>query len=250
MRYKQALSACCEIALLSTLNPTGSSASYTPRMESNSSPLSHMLIWVQRYADTVMARDNLHLSPALISKAAARRLHQGIKAIEAYLHRFLLLLAMQIEPELASANRARAIYGVKGVRKPAPCRGLSFRMPQNRGIDFALSHRFERLRADRRGRGSVSPTQITARPYLERMAVLRALMSDPYKRARRLAWTLARRRPGLLLVPGCADAVRNRHGTEFSALYTAMATGILTQSRARPPPLGPVPRPPPRIRRL
>ncbi|MEM7493939.1 MAG: hypothetical protein AAF296_11190, partial [Pseudomonadota bacterium] len=201
-------------------------------MESNASSLSHMLIWAQRYADAVMARDNLHLAPALISKAAARRVRQGIKAIEAYLRRFLLLLAMQIEPELASANRARAIYGVKGLRKPVERQSLSFRMPQNRGIDFALSHRFECLRAARRDNGSVSPTQITASSYLERIAALRALMSDPYKRARRLAWTLARRRPGLLLAPGRADEVRNRHGTEFSALYTAMATGILSQSRA------------------
>ncbi|MEM1391236.1 MAG: hypothetical protein AAGG45_09165 [Pseudomonadota bacterium] len=209
-----------------------------------------MLIWAQRYADKVIAKDNLHLSPARISKAAARRVRQGIKAIEAYLRRVLLLLALQIEPELAGANRARAIYGRKGSRKSAQRPVLSLRACQNRGIDFALSHRLERLRADRGGINSFSPTQMAARPYLERMAALRALMNDPYKRARRLAWTLARRRPGFLLAPGRADAVRNRYGTEFSALYTAMAAGILTRSRARPPPLGPMPRPPPRIRVL
>ncbi|MEM1036278.1 MAG: hypothetical protein AAGI14_05915 [Pseudomonadota bacterium] len=214
-----------------------------------SSPLS-MLIWAQRYADAVIARDNLHLAPALISKAAARRVRRGIKAIEAYLRRVLLLLALQIEPELARENRARPIYGRKGPRRAAKRPLLSLKAFPKEGIDFALSDKIMDLQASNRGACSPHPTPVPARPYLARIAALRELMNDPYTRARRLAWHIARRRPGFLLAPGAQDAVRNRYGTEFSALYTAMGAGIPARSRARPPPLGPAPRPPPRIRVL
>ncbi|MEM1087134.1 MAG: hypothetical protein AAGH90_05345 [Pseudomonadota bacterium] len=235
------------MTIVPKINPTDFTPTYTPRMESKpSSPLS-MLKWAQRYADTVLARDNLHLAPALISKAAARRVRQGIKAIEAYLRRFLLMLALQIEPELAAENRARPIYGRKGPREVATRPVLSLKAFPKEGIDFALSRKILDLQAVNRGSGSVHPTPIPARPYLAKLAALRELMNDPYARARRLAWHLARRRPGVLFAPGAQDAVRNRHGTEFSALYASMTAGILTQSRARPPPLGPASKPSPRI---
>ncbi|MEL8055756.1 MAG: hypothetical protein AAGK66_06360, partial [Pseudomonadota bacterium] len=108
---------------------------------------------------------------------------------------------------------------------------------------------FKALRAHPK-RPNTGRAQVPARPLIEQMKALRTLMANPDARARKLAWTLARRRPGLMLAPGAHDAVKNRHGTEVSATYTAMGHAILQLSRARPPPLGPVPRPPPRIRVL
>ncbi|MEM7493136.1 MAG: hypothetical protein AAF296_07105, partial [Pseudomonadota bacterium] len=126
---------------------------------------------------------------------------------------------------------------------------FAFRTFPKAGIDFALSSRFEALK-HRPRTPNTGRTQVPARPLLERLTQLRALIKAPQARARKLAWHMARRRPGLMLAPGNHDAVKNRYGTEFSTTYTLMGHAILRLSRARPPPIGPVPRPPPRIRVL
>lgn len=49
------------------------------------------------FAAKVLSRDNLHLGPREVSRAAVLRLKQGILALEAYLRRVLFLLALQFE---------------------------------------------------------------------------------------------------------------------------------------------------------
>ncbi|MEM1087914.1 MAG: hypothetical protein AAGH90_09295, partial [Pseudomonadota bacterium] len=49
---------------------------------------------------SVTARDHLQLNPATITKAAAKRLRQGLRQIEAYLRRVLILMALMLEPGL------------------------------------------------------------------------------------------------------------------------------------------------------
>ena len=215
-------------------------------MEIRSSLFPHASQWAQRYADKVIAKDGLHLSPALISKAAAKRLKQAIRAMEAYLRRMLVLLALSLEPDLKPDMRERP---VRPSKRPQTTPSFTFRTFPKAGIDFALSSQFETLR-HRPKPANTGRNQVPARPLLDRLTQLRALIEAPQARARKLAWHLARRRPGLMLAPGHHDAVKNRYGTEFSTTYTLMGHAILQQSRARPPPIGPVPRPPPRIRVL
>ena len=90
---------------------------------------------------------------------------------------------------------------------------------------------------------------VPARGLLQRLSALKAILDNPEPRARRLAWSLARNRPGILLAAQ-GRAVPARWGTEPSALYTAMGFAISQTSRAPPPPLGPRPRAGPRIRRI
>ncbi|MEM1088526.1 MAG: hypothetical protein AAGH90_12430 [Pseudomonadota bacterium] len=170
-------------------------------MEIRRSLFTHAAQWASRYADKVIARDDLHLSPTLISKAAARRVAQGIRVIEAYLRRMLILLALSLEPTLKPDTRERAVHfwPPRNPRDPRP--DFKFRVFKNEGIESALSTRFEALRA-RPKRPKIDRAQVPARPLIERMKALRTLMANPDARARRLAWTLARRRPGLMLAPG------------------------------------------------
>ena len=92
---------------------------------------------------------------------------------------------------------------------------------------------------------------VQAAPLLARLSALKALLDAPDARARRLAFHLARRRPGPI-IPPCLNqpGVPRRYGTELSAIYDALAQAIWTAGRARPPPLGPAPKLGPRIRRL
>ncbi|MEO0549449.1 MAG: hypothetical protein AAFZ91_05975 [Pseudomonadota bacterium] len=87
-------------------------------------------------------------------------------------------------------------------------------------------------------------------PLVARLKALKTLLEAPTERAKRLAFHLARRRPGPLLAPGRHADVPRRWGTELSMLYEGMAESIRKLSQARPPPLDPVAKPPPRIRLL
>ena len=199
--------------------------------------------FAQLFAAKILARDNLHLSPREVSRAAALRLKQGIVALEAYLRRLLFVLALHIEHELKPDTKERPIYA-RAPRKRGP--KSKFKTLPYRGIqpDFST------FSCSSRWAGRQPPKPVPLAPLLKRLAEVRDILNNPEARARRLAYHLARRQSGPLLAPCAHNAVRNRHGTEFSAIYTAMSAEIGELSRARPPPIGPVLRPPPRIRRL
>ncbi|MEM7766305.1 MAG: hypothetical protein AAF253_02325 [Pseudomonadota bacterium] len=194
----------------------------------------------------VLARDDCHLLPESLTRAAAARLRAGIAALEAWLRRVILYLAFQLEPGLQPDQSEYAkVHRPRRLQRPS----LDLRILANdiplpgaitAGAPFAATPHWQ-----------PRETAIWATPLLRRLSALKALVDAPEARARRLALHLARRRPGLLVVPGRHGAVQpRRFGTELSTLYHALAQAILTASRARPPPLGPRPRAGPRIRTL
>jgi len=191
----------------------------------------------------VLSHDNLHLGPSLISPAAARRLKAGLRALEAYLRRVLILLALQLEPGLPRDTRPRTIYA-RAPRKPAERPRFRLLTAQRDFTPFAAF--------DANDSQSIpQKSAISATPYLTRLRTLKSLLEAPTARARRLAFHLARRRPGPILAPDASGTnLPRRYGTEVSAIYTSLAQAILNASRARPPPLGPTPLAPPRSRRL
>lgn len=191
-----------------------------------------------------VSRDDLHLVPPALTRAAAGRLRQGLRAIEAYVRRVLVLLALSLEAGLNADQTPRAIYG--RLQQPAVAK-LGFRIFQNASVraDFSA------LSPKKRSECLPGEKIIPAAPLLARLAQLQALITAPEARARRLAFHMARARPGPVLPPGFGRIGVPRHyGPEVSALYASLASAILTASRARPPPLGPAPRAPPRIRCL
>ncbi|MDJ0920777.1 MAG: hypothetical protein QNI84_06585 [Henriciella sp.] len=199
----------------------------------------------------VLARDGLNLAPASLTRAAARRARAGIRALEAYLRRVILLLALVLEPDLKADNKPVIPQDRPPNPTQKPQRFQIFTGEQDRP-DFTDLHDpwadpSDRAWASHMNRGLPVPTA----PLLARLAQLQALLQAPEARARRLAYHLARRRPGLLTAPDFWRCpVRSRHGTELSALYTGMAAAIIQMSRIRPPPLGPRPRAGPRLRWL
>jgi hypothetical protein len=202
---------------------------------------------VLRLASLVLARDNAHLAPRAFSPAAAARFKAGLRAIEAYLRRMILWLALQIEHDLPRENPEQAIY-----QRPA-----RKRTNQNLSLKiFTAQHDFPDNFAEQYDPWvdrpqTLRPRAIPARPLLARLRALSDLAKAPEARARRLAWLLARKRPGPVMTPDLRRRyVPARYGTEVSAIYDSFIAGVSKASRARPPPLGPVRRPPPRIRTL
>jgi hypothetical protein len=160
--------------------------------------------------------------------------------LEAYLRRVLILMALEIEPDLKVVprpeNLARAKARVTRARKPI------FQIYPTPAQERCIGSGHE-LHLDRQPKDWVSPPPaVPIGRWLNRLDHLHAIAKDPAAKARRLAFTLARRRHGLLMAPPERPRILRRWGREVSAIHDAMAVQIMTKSRTRPPPL-----PPPRI---
>jgi hypothetical protein len=198
-----------------------------------------------RITSRLLSRDGLSGFPDLISKAAAARLRAGLRVIEAFLARLLVLMALAIEPTLTHVERPERR---PRDRKPRT-RGFTFRVfPRELlgdGPELSLSENWSgRSNGGPFDRPAAGPAPVPTRALFERLARLRLIAEAPEARARRLAFHMARTRPGVMLPPRHRPGVPNRWGVEASALYTAMGQGIVTASRSRPPPL-----PPPKVAR-
>ncbi|MEM0985350.1 MAG: hypothetical protein AAGJ32_03810 [Pseudomonadota bacterium] len=200
----------------------------------------------------VIGRDDLHLAPDFLTRAAAARLKAGIAMLESWIRRALILLALEIEPTLSNDDHPHIRY-YRERKLSSPTHSLRI-FPSGAPFDRT---RFEALKAAARAKSQTYPGHhqpsgpIDSGPLLSRLAALKALIDDPAARARRLAYHLARRRPGLLRAPPYRGPHSGQQfGTEPGALHDSFAVAILEQSRARPPPLGRAPNNSPRIRQL
>jgi hypothetical protein len=213
-------------------------------MTLNAAPFETLLRYAEQLAAYVLARDNLHLAPSTVSRAVAKRMRAGLIYMQAYLRRVLILMALQIEHTLPRDLTERPIFNHGRVIHLRPAtKSFSVFVGERAPPDLWTDAKHDTPKYPDRNR------RILAAPLLDQWRSLMALIADPGARAKRLAYTLARRRPGRLLVPKQNDIPR-RFGTELSALYDCMEMEIIDACRARPPPLGPIPRPPPRIRVL
>jgi hypothetical protein len=189
----------------------------------------------------VIGQSGLMGRPEFVSKAVAARLRQGMRALEAFLRRVLILMALDIEHDLSAVarpeNLARAKPRKVRMAKPTlkiyphPDRPYSFDF--NRGFGAPCA-------SDVRPHAALlPPVLVPIGGLLARLDYLHAIAKDPIAKARRLAFTLARGRHGLLMAPPEHRRVMRRQGTECTAIYDAMAFQIMQKSRSRPPPLPP-----------
>ena len=196
----------------------------------------------------VAVRDRLDLHPKHISRAAMARATSGLRAIEAFVRRLLLVLALQFEHEI-SVDISPREHPKKQPAPRAPTPNTSLRVFLTElALPDTLKMHFtdDAPSGDWQTRG---PAELPAAPILARIARLRRALNTAEARGRRLAYTLSRRRHGLLMAP-FPLAVPARMGTEFAHLYRTFGFDIRRQSCARPPPTRARPPPRPRIRQL
>ena len=191
-------------------------------------------------AEHVTARDDLYLRPAGLTRAAARRFRTGLKYLAAYLRRLILLLALQMEHCLAE-------------RAPVPIREKRSKWPSIRGFRVLDTNENWPGEIENDGGRLVCPLRtgalVPSASLFSELDTMLALLKAPEARAKRLAWHLARR-VRFAGVPAFGAVLRLRLATEAQVIFAAMARVIQTAGGARPPSLGPAPRPPPRIRGL
>ena len=212
-------------------------------MTFNLAPHAFALRLAEGIYDRVMARDNLFTRPCFITQAVLGRLRTGVRALEAFLRRILILIALEMEPELIYVrhpeNLAWAKAKIPRVKKYAL---LIYPPPAPGGLPdfFDTNTRAPAPEWDRDDAIWGQP-KVPIGNWLDRLDYLRDLAKDPVKKARRLAYKLARYRHGILMPPSQHHRLLPRWGTEASAIHDALAYQIIEKSKVRPPP-----HPPPR----
>lgn len=175
--------------------------------------------------------------PAFASQAVARRLAVGLRIVEAYLRRVLIVMALELEAELVDAPKP--MRRPHGRKKVAGLPGFTVLAGRGKPLsEVALDAMTLGVKRQQRLRTAPAPVGL-GRLY-QRLDQLAAIAADPMARARRLAFDLARRLPGPILAPDPRLRPPQNWGLEVSTTFDAMAFDILARSRSRPPPLPPI----------
>ena len=217
----------------------------------------HVLIEVLMLHGRVLARDGLAFRPDFASKAVASRLRAGLRALAAFLRRMLILMALEMEPDLVHVERRETLARATAqkVRVLTP-RFLVYPAHQN-GYQNGKLPDFGKLTKEpeydwwglddpwstSEHNACRPPARVPLGHLFDQLEHLCAIAKDPLAKARRLAFSLGRTRHGPLDPP--RETIVMRHwGREASTYYDAMGFEIEETSHTRPPPL-----PPPRPRR-
>ena len=188
----------------------------------------------------VTARDGLYLRPQSVNRAAAARFRSAVLALLAYVRRLIVTLALQMEHQLVEAP-PRFRPARRGW--PGPAQRIRI-LVQGRGWPGGLDSSF--VQSDGWApKGRLVPTA----SLFAQLDELAELIRHPVPRARRLAWHFARR-ARFVGVPDFGARLHLRGATEGQTVFMAMGRAIQLAALARPPSMGPAPRPPPRVRRL
>jgi hypothetical protein len=176
--------------------------------------------------------------PKMASRNVARRFRSALNLVEAYLRRLLLLMALRLEPTLVDNRRPlkRVKDRKRRLKKPVrfPVQFVPYRPLTDKvlyAFDFAQKLRRERPRRP--------PALVSMLALYRRLDWLTAVAADPLARATRLAYNLARRRPGPIVAPDQKLRLPQRYGTPISMTFNALNTCVLETSRTRPPPQAP-----------
>jgi hypothetical protein len=198
-----------------------------------------LLATVRAMLDRVVMRDDAYLRPAFASGAMAKRLATGLRHVEAYLRRVLLIMALELEPTLVDVQRPlrrTPACKIKGKAKAAPHFCI---LPKAPALPYALMQAFEQRKNNHVNQGGRDPQPVAMARLYERLNHLSIIIGDPLKRAQRLAFYLARKKPGPFFAPNSMLRPPGVWGTEARASFDALAYDIITRSKNRPPPLPP-----------
>jgi hypothetical protein len=204
-------------------------------------PFTFALSQASHLRTRVIGASELMGRPAFVRKAVAARLRKGVRALEAFLRRILILMALDIEPDLVARLQRENLARAKERKVRARTAFLRIFPTPDGAHTFDFKQRFGALCASDLFpyAAALPPQTVPIGRWLVQLDHLQTIIGDPIAKARRLAFSLARRRHGLLMAPPQHPRVMAGCGTEPNAMYDAMAFQIMQKSRSRPPPLPP-----------
>jgi hypothetical protein len=203
------------------------------------SNFTRLIATAQSLAMMVNTRDNLHLRPEIARKSVAGRLVTGLIVLKTFLRRLIILIALELEWGLVDT---RGEMKRPHKRKSKPSDG--FHMPlldAQSGGDWLYDHypyHYPRAKSQK-AYGTNPPVYVDMAKLYAKLAFLAKIADNPFPKAKRLAYHLARNRPGPILALEGPERIAGRWGTEIRAYYDNLPAMIIEQSRNRPPPLPP-----------
>jgi hypothetical protein len=189
--------------------------------------------------DMVNTRDNLHVRPDIVRKAVAMRLASGLIVLRTFLRRLIILIALDLEWRLVD-KRGPMKRPHKSKAKP----GAKFHLPildAQKGGHWLYNHNPDNYPGKKSYRGDLTNPAVyvdMAKLYAK-LDFLAGIAADPFPKARRLAYHLARTHTCIILPREGPEQIAGRYGTQVRAYYDNLPTMILEASRNRPPPLPP-----------
>ena len=197
-----------------------------------------LITTVQRLVAAVNTRDNLHLRPPVAYKSVAARLASGMRVLRAFLRRLIILIALDMEWSLVDMRGAMKRPHKR--KSASSCAGFSLKGLDADKVSPWLNSDGPNFKAKTDITQSyTTPVPIDMAKLYAQLDFLAGIAANPIGKAKRLAFHLARTRPGIIMAPEGPHRIAGRWGTEVRASFDAMAASIITQSRNRPPPLPP-----------
>jgi hypothetical protein len=187
----------------------------------------------------VNTRDDLHLRPDNARKSVAARLKSGLIVLKTFLRRLIILIALDLEWGLVDT---RGDMKRPHKRKSKPSEGFHLRLlDAQTGGHWLANHNpdhYPRAKSQREYGTNPAVFVDMTRLYAY-LAFLSKIADNPYPKAKRLAFQLARNRPGPILALEGPKRIAGRWGTEIRTYYDWLPALIVDQSKNRPPPLPP-----------
>jgi hypothetical protein len=199
--------------------------------------------------------DPYALRPEWATRKIATAFKTGLKMVAVFLRRLLLLLALELETGLEPKPGVARIRQRRKAGKPGRLAFVVLDETVKKEFDESLRAFGAPLSEGKLDKGFIPRGKPFPMKRLYRqLDLLAGIIADPLPRARRLAWWLARNRPGPIIAPDRhyhPPCPCRRHWTlEPSLTFDLMAGDIIRRSWQRPPPLEPRPRAGPRVRML
>jgi hypothetical protein len=190
----------------------------------------------------INTRDDLHLRPEFARQAIAARMKTGLIVLKTFVRRLIILIALELEWSLVEARgemkRPHKTKSLASHQFHLPTLDCSRVSPWIKEVPPNFKPRVKSKRED----GTNPAVYVGMARLYAHLEFLAKIAENPFPKAKRLAFHLARRQPGLILTLEGPKRIAGRWGTEIRTYYDWLPTLIIEKSRTRPPPLPP-PRP-------
>jgi hypothetical protein len=192
-------------------------------------PFTFALSQASYLRDLVLGASELLERPAFVRAAVAARLRKGVRALEAFLRRILILMALDIEPDLVAETQTENLARAKERKVRAKKASLRIFPTPSEAHTFDFQQRFGAPRPSELPphAAALPPVTVPIGRWLRQLDYLQTIIKDPVAKAKRLAFCLAQRHHGLLMAPDQNRRVMRGCGTEPNSIFDAMAFQIL-----------------------
>jgi hypothetical protein len=193
----------------------------------------------QNLVAMVNTRDGLHLRPEFARQAIAARLKTGLIVLRTFLRRLIILIALDLEWGLVDTRgEMKRPHG----RKSKPSGGFHLpnldAMSGGHWLDSHNPDHYPRVKSQKSD-GTNPAVYVDMTRLYAQLVFLAKIAENPYPKAKRLAFHLARTYQGPILTLEGPKRIAGRWGTEVRAFYDWLPALIVEKSKSRPPPLPP-----------